>query len=256
MTQVSPRPLTPLRFLERAAEVHPDKTAIVHGDRRATYREFAAEATRLARALQASGIASGDRVAYLAPNIPELLIAHFGVPLADAVLVAINTRLSTEEVRDICDHSGARLLVVDAELHPTVAPVAGDLTTVDEIVTIIDPESDAATPGTAAGPSYDDLLARGEDDPLPWTVDDELATISINYTSGTTGQPKGVMYTHRGAYLNGLGEVLHSEHSPDSVYLWTLPMFHCNGWCTTWGVTAIGGRHVCRAPCGATASGS
>jgi len=245
MTQVSPAPLTPLRFLERAAEVHPKKTAIVHGDRRITYSGFASEATRLAHALKASGIAPGDRVAYLAPNIPELLIAHFGVPLAGAVLVAINTRLSAEEVRYICDHSGARLLVVDAELHQAVTPVAGELKTVDEIVTIVDPTSDAEPPGDAGGPSYDDLLARGDDEPLPWTVDDELANISINYTSGTTGQPKGVMYTHRGAYLNGLGEVLHSEHSPDSVYLWTLPMFHCNGWCTTWGVTAIAGRHVC-----------
>jgi fatty-acyl-CoA synthase len=245
MTRVAPSPLTPLRFLERAAEVHGDKIAIVHGDRRTTYRAFADEATRVAHALRASGVEPGDRVAYLCLNTPELLIAHFAVPLAGAVLVAINTRLSADEVRYICDHSGAKLLVVDAELHGAVAPIAGDLATVDEIVTVIDPASDATPSDQVPGPAYDGFLERGTDDPLPWTVDDELTTISINYTSGTTGQPKGVMYTHRGAYLNALGEVLHSEHSPDSVYLWTLPMFHCNGWCTTWGVTAIGGRHVC-----------
>ena len=125
MSVVSHTQLTPLRFLERSAAVYPDKVAIVHGDRRMTYREFAGEATRLARALQASGIEPGDRVAYLCPNIPELLIAHFAVPLAGAVLVAINTRLAGEEVRYICDHSGAKLLVVDSELRSTVAPVAG-----------------------------------------------------------------------------------------------------------------------------------
>jgi fatty-acyl-CoA synthase len=239
---VSPLPLTPLRFLERSAAVFPDKVAIVHGERRTSYRDFAREATRLARALQASGIERGDRVAYLCPNIPETLIAHFAVPLAGAALVAINTRLAPDEVRYICDHSGAKLLVVDAELAPTVEPVANSLETVREVVTVTDPES-AAQAG--AGLGYADLLARGSDEPLPWTVDDELRTITINYTSGTTGKPKGVEYTHRGAYLNALGEVIHSEHRPDSVYLWTLPMFHCNGWCTTWGVTAIGGRHVC-----------
>jgi acyl-CoA synthetase (AMP-forming)/AMP-acid ligase II len=217
-------PLTPLAFLERSAAVYPEKAAIVHGDRRITYAEFAAAATRLANALRASGIRPGDRVAYLMPNIPELLIAHFGVPLAGAVLVAINTRLAPAEVRYICAHSGARLLIVDPALQP------GELDDVRQIV---------------IGPGYEEFLAGGTDDPLPWTVDDERATISINYTSGTTGKPKGVMYHHRGAYLNALAEVIHSRHSPDSVYLWTLPMFHCNGWCTAWGVTAIGGTHVC-----------
>ena len=245
MSAVSHAPLTPLRFLERSAEVYPDKVAIVHGDRRMTYREFAGEATRLARALQASGIEPGDRVAYLCPNIPELLIAHFAVPLAGAVLVAINTRLATEEVRYICDHSGAKLLVVDSELRSIVTPVQDELETIREIVTVTDPEGEPDAWEASGGPSYADLLERGSDAPLAWTIDDELATITINYTSGTTGKPKGVMYSHRGAYLNSLGEVLHSEHGPDSVYLWTLPMFHCNGWCTAWAVTAIGGRQVC-----------
>jgi acyl-CoA synthetase (AMP-forming)/AMP-acid ligase II len=234
-------PLTPLAFLGRSAGVFGDKVAIVHGDRRVTYREFAAEATRLARALHASGVEPGDRVAYLCPNIPELLVAHFGVPLAGAVLVAVNTRLAPDEVRYILDHSGAKLVVADTALHSTLEPVAASLKTVREIVAV----DDAGIRPAVGGPSYAQLLARGSDEPLPWEVADELATISINYTSGTTGRPKGVMYTHRGAYLNALGEVFHSGHSPASVYLWTLPMFHCNGWCTTWAVTAAGGTHVC-----------
>jgi fatty-acyl-CoA synthase len=231
-------PLTPLAFLERSATVFPDKVAIVYGDRRITYREFAAAATRLANALRASGIQPGDRVAYLMPNLPEMLIAHFGVPLAGAVLVAINTRLAPAEIRYICEHSGAKLLVVDTALYPST-----DLDTVQEIVTLHDPAS-GVTP-IQIGTAYQDFLQRGSDDPQPWTVSDERATISINYTSGTTGKPKGVMYHHRGAYLNALAEVIHSRHTPDSRYLWTLPMFHCNGWCTTWGVTAIGGTHIC-----------
>ena len=245
MSTVSHSSLTPLRFLERSAEVYPDKVAIVHGDRRTSYRDFASEATRLAHALRASGIDPGDRVAYLCPNIPELLIAHFAVPLAGAVLVAINTRLAAEEVRYICDHSGAKLLVVDSELRSIIDPLEDRFETIEEIVTVIDPVVERDTSEPSDDPRYSDLLERGSDAPLQWTVEDELATITINYTSGTTGKPKGVMYTHRGAYLNSLGEVLHSEHSPDSVYLWTLPMFHCNGWCTAWAVTAIGGRHVC-----------
>jgi fatty-acyl-CoA synthase len=235
--------LTPLAFLRRSADVYPDKTAIVYGERTHTYAEFAAEATRVAHALRGSGVEPGDRVAYLLPNVPEMLVAHFAVPLAGAVLVAINTRLSTDEVRYILDHSGSKVLVVDAALYPVVAPVAGELKTVEEIITIIDPANPGD--GIGSGVRYDDLLARGRDDALPWTVADEAATISINYTSGTTGKPKGVMYHHRGAHLNSFGEIVHSTHTVDSVYLWTLPMFHCNGWCTPWAVTAIGGTHVC-----------
>ncbi|MEO3828034.1 long-chain-fatty-acid--CoA ligase [Actinomadura sp. B10D3] len=232
--------LTPLAFLRRSAEVFPGKTAYVHGDRRTTYADFAAEATRLASALRASGIGPGDRVAYLAPNIPELLVAHFGVPLAGAVLVAINTRLAPEEIRYILDHSGAKALVMDAALHPSVAPLAGGL---PQVVTI--PAAGADPDPAVGGIGYGELTARGSDGPLSWDVDDENAAISINYTSGTTGRPKGVIYTHRGAYLNALGEVVHSRHTPESVYLWTLPMFHCNGWCTPWALAAIGGRQVC-----------
>ncbi|HVW45252.1 MAG TPA: acyl--CoA ligase family protein [Amycolatopsis sp.] len=234
-------PLTPLAFLERSAEVFPDKEAIVYGSRRITYRQFAAEATRVAHALRASGVRPGDRVAYLLPNIPEMLVAHFAVPLAGAVLVAVNTRLAPAEIRYILEHSGARVLVVDAALHPSVPPGL-DLA---EIVTVLDPASGAGPEPAVGGISYEELLARGDDRPLPWSVEDERGTISINYTSGTTGKPKGVMYHHRGAYLNSLAEIVHSRHTPESRYLWTLPMFHCNGWCTPWAVTAIGGTHVC-----------
>ena len=242
--QVFTTELTPLSYLRRSSEVYPDRTAVVYGERRRSYAELAGEAMRVALALRASGIEPGDRVAYLMPNLPEMLVAHFAVPLAGAVLVAINTRLSTEEVRYILDHSGAKLLVADAALAATVTPVAAELATVTEIVTVTDP----AAPGSGGpeGPDYAEFLGRGaEGAALPWAVHDELATISINYTSGTTGQPKGVMYTHRGAYLNSLSEIVHSAHTPDSVYLWTLPMFHCNGWCTPWAVTAIGATHVC-----------
>ena len=223
--QVWHTPLTPLRFLARAVEVHPDAVSIVDGARTLTYREFGAAATRLARALQAAGVAPGDRVAFCAPNIPDLLIAHFAVPLAGAVLVAINTRLAPDEVRYICAHSGARLLFV----HPSLGAVA---------------PAEVTTVGLET-PAYEDFLAGGSDEPLPWEVADEDAPISINYTSGTTGRPKGVMYSHRGAYLNSLAEIVHSGFDQDTRYLWTLPMFHCNGWCTTWAVTAVAGRHVC-----------
>ncbi|WP_067468890.1 long-chain-fatty-acid--CoA ligase [Actinomadura macra] len=233
-------PLTPLAFLGRSAAVFPGKTAYVYGGRRVGYAAFAAQVTRAAHALRALGIRPGDRVACLAPNVPELLVAHFAVPLAGAVLVAINTRLASEEVGYIIDHSEARALIADAGLHPVVAPLVGAL---PEVVTV--PAAGVERDPAVGGLSYDEFLRRGSDDPLPWEVDDEDAAISINYTSGTTGRPKGVIYTHRGAYLNGLGEVLHSRHTPDSVYLWTLPMFHCNGWCTPWGLVAIGGTQVC-----------
>jgi fatty-acyl-CoA synthase len=243
MTPVWTTPLTPLAFLRRSADVYPDKTAIVYDDRRVTYAEFAAEATRVAHGLRGSGITPGDRVAYLLPNVPEMLVAHFAVPLAGAVLVAINTRLSTEEIRYILDHSGAKVLVTDAALYPQVHPVASELKSVEEIITVVDPASPGD--GVGSGVRYDDLLARGADTPLSWEIEDEESTISINYTSGTTGRPKGVQYSHRGAYLNSFGEIVHSTHTPDSVYLWTLPMFHCNGWCTPWALTGIGGTHVC-----------
>jgi fatty-acyl-CoA synthase len=241
--RVSITELTPLLLLERSADVFGDKTAVTYRERSYTYGEMRTEVNRVARALQNSGIEPGDRVAYLVPNLPEMLMAHFAVPLAQAVLVAINTRLSGPEIAYILDHSGASILVVDTALYPTVAQHLGDRSGLREVVTLHDPHS--GVDDVEDHVDYSEFVSRGDDRPLPMRVDDEERVISINYTSGTTGQPKGVMYTHRGAHLNALAEVVHSRHHPGSVYLWTLPMFHCNGWCTTWGVTAIGGRHVC-----------
>lgn len=233
---VSSTQLTPLLFMERTAEVFGDKVGFVQGDDRFTYRQLASETTRLAHAFRSAGIVDGDRIAYLSPNTAQMLIAHFAVPLATAVLVAINTRLSSPEVLEILNHSGARLLVVDESLRSVVEPILSEAVGVERVVVV--------PAGPTAESDYANFLATGSDDPIPWRVDDERRAISINYTSGTTGRPKGVQYTHRGAYLNALTEIIHSRHTPESVYLWTLPMFHCNGWCTTWGVTAVGGTHV------------
>src|SRR5882757_4754904 len=231
--------LSPISFLRRSASVFPDRTAVVHGERRYSYRELEDRVDRLVRALHAVGLERGDRVAFLSPNTPAMLEAHYGVPAAGGVLVAVNTRLNSEEVGQILDHSGARFLFVDAELErATEALDLAGLTVVR-----ID---DTGAPGDPYEDHLEAAGARPAAEPLPesW-LDDEEATISINYTSGTTGRPKGVMYTHRGAYLNALGEVITTSMGFDTVYLWTLPMFHCNGWCFTWAVTAVGGRHVC-----------
>jgi fatty-acyl-CoA synthase len=248
MGAVSEIPLTPLSFLERSARVWPGKVAVIYGSRRLTYAELAAEAARVAGALRASGVEPGDRVAYLMPNLPEMLIAHFAVPLAGGILVAINTRLTAEEISYILRHCGAKIVVTDAALLPVAAAATEGTGTAAQIVVAADAEAGSAGPDLAAEPrlvSYPEFLAGQTADPLPWSVPDDLAPIAINYTSGTTGRPKGVIYTHRGAYLNSFAQIIHSRHDENSVFLWTLPMFHCNGWCAPWALTAIGGTHVC-----------
>jgi fatty-acyl-CoA synthase len=248
MGAVSYTAQTPLSFLERSARVWPDKVAVIYGSRRLSYAELAAEAVRVARALRASGVEPGDRVAYLMPNLPEMLVAHFAVPLAGGILVAINTRLTAEEIAYILRHSGAKILVADAAFLPVAVAAADGAGTVTKLVVAADTEAGSAGLDLAAQPglvSYPEFLAGQTADPLPWSVPDEFAPIAINYTSGTTGRPKGVIYTHRGAYLNSYAQIIHSRHDENSVYLWTLPMFHCNGWCAPWALTAIGGTHVC-----------
>jgi fatty-acyl-CoA synthase len=175
-----------------------------------------------------------DRVAFICPNIPPMLEAHYGVPAAGGILVAINIRLSSEEIGYILRHSGSRFLFVDAEFEGLVKPLdLGDM----KVVRV----DDTGAPGDP----YEDFLAGGSPEPVASWLESEDETISINYTSGTTGRPKGVMYSHRGSWINAIGEITETALSFDAKYLWTLPMFHCNGWCFTWGVTAVGGTHVC-----------
>ncbi|GAB5897739.1 AMP-binding protein [Mycolicibacterium mageritense] len=234
--------LSPLRFLDRSASVFPDKVAAIDGDRHVTYADLAAHVTRLAHAVRATGVQPGERVAYLATNSVEMLTAHFAIPLAGGILVAINTRLAPPEIQYICDHSGAKMLIADGAQLQRIHMHKNDFQSVNEIVEL--PGADGSDTGCWAATPYSELLDRGADEPLPWQVTDETATIAINYTSGTTGRPKGVMYTHRGAYLNALNQVVHNGFTADTHYLWTLPMFHCNGWCHPWAVTASAGTHV------------
>ena len=226
--------LTPVDFLRRSARVFPGRTAVVHGERRFTYAELEARVNRLTSALRGAGLRKGDRAAFLSPNTPALLEAHFAVPAAGGVLVAVNTRLDSGEIGYILRHSGSRFLFVDEALAHLAAPL--DLAAM-QVVRIADT-------GAADDP-YEAFLASGSEEAPPPVLADEEEPISMNYTSGTTGRPKGVVYTHRGAWLNALGEVLETGMSFDTVYLWTLPMFHCNGWCFTWAVTAMAGTHVC-----------
>ncbi len=224
--------LNPVDFLRRAAYIYPEKVAVVDGERRYSYSQLAERSWRLANALRSAGLSKGDRVATLLFNSAPMLEAHFGVPAAGGILVAINNRLASAEIGYILGHSGARFLLLDSELESLVAAL--------ELpgVTVI--RSDA---GDAESP-YEQFLNGASSVASESWLEDEEETISINYTSGTTGQPKGVQYTYRGAYLNALSEVIVARMSPESVYLWTLPMFHCNGWCFPWAVTAVGARHV------------
>ena len=236
-------PLTPLLLLERTVRVFPQKTALVYGPRRTSWAELGDEISRFAGALVRAGVRPGDRVAFLAPNVPELLAAHFAVLLAGGVLVALNTRLNAAEVGYILDHSGAKVVLVDPELAPRVAEARDGLAARPLLVNVEDPVA-GVTGRALDGPTYAELLAGAEPLGLQATIEDEEGLISINYTSGTTGRPKGVMYTHRGAYLNALGEIIVQGLGRDSAFLWTLPLFHCNGWCYPWAVTGAAGTHV------------
>jgi fatty-acyl-CoA synthase len=234
--------LNPVDFLHRAAYIYPEKVAVVDGGRRYSYRQLAERSWRLANALRSAGLGKGDRVATLLFNSAPMLEAHFGVPAAGGVLVAINHRLAGAEVGYILRHSGARYLLLDDGLEELAAKadLAG--------VTVIRSETFGGTtppdpPGKKAGEYEEFLAAASPERPASW-LEHEEETISINYTSGTTGRPKGVQYTYRGAYLNALSEVIVTGLGTDSVYLWTLPMFHCNGWCFPWAVTAVAARHV------------
>ena len=235
--------LSPIILLERTLHVFPNKTAVVYGDRRTSYAEFAAEVGRLAGALRRAGIEPGDRVAFLAPNVPSLLAAHFAAPLVGAVLVAINTRLNPAEVNCILNHSGAKLVFADPELADRVSDGPEPLAAAPGLVNVVDPVAGVVdTP--LDGPTYDAFVDGADVLPIRNDTDDENRTLSINYTSGTTGRPKGVMYTHRGATLNAFGEMVVHGLGRDSTFLWTLPLFHCNGWCFPWAVTGAGGKHV------------
>ncbi len=237
-------PLTPISFLVRAARIFPNGLAVVHGERHIAYAGLLERCRRLASALAGRGVGRGDTVAVLAPNVPAMLEAHYGVPMTGGVLCAINTRLDAPIVAFILRHSECKVFLVDRELAP-VAKAALDLLEGGRPVVIgID---DALTvAGEVIGEmEYETFLASGDPDYAVRYPDDEWDAISLGYTSGTTGDPKGVVSHHRGAYLNALGNALAFGITPRSVYLWTLPMFHCNGWTFTWAITAQGGTHVC-----------
>ncbi len=237
------QPLTPLTFVERSAWIYRDKPAVVYGDQKILYPEFYARCRRLASALKQSGVGPGDTVSVLAPNTPAMLEAHFGVPMVGAVLNAINVRLDGRSIAQCLEHGEARVFLVDREF----SAVAGEaLALVSRKPAVIDIEDPAASEGRRLGSlAYESFLKEGDPEFVWSPPEDEWAPIALNYTSGTTGNPKGVVYSHRGAYLAGICNPLVMEMSPRSVYLWTLPMFHCNGWCFTWGVTAVGATHVC-----------
>ena len=233
-------------FLERTLRVYPEKVGVVDGDRQLTYAEFGARAYRLANALRRRGIEKGDRVALLCRNSVEVLEAHFGVPQIGAILVPINVRLAADEIAYILDHSGAKVLILDTELAPLVSQIREKLAlSLIVCANISARHGEKSGAPVVDGVDYEEFLADSNPEAFVYPVDDEDHAISINYTSGTTGRPKGVMYTHRGAYLNALGEMIEAGLNSNSSYLWTLPMFHCNGWCYPWAVTGAGAVHVC-----------
>ncbi|MGF0540317.1 acyl-CoA synthetase [Agrobacterium sp. ES01] len=242
-TQANFSQMTPLSFLERSAQVYPGKTAVVYGKIKRNWLQTYDRVRRLASGLCARGIGKGDTVSIIAANIPEMFEAHFGVPMTGAVLNAINTRLDAETIGFILNHAETKLLIVDPEFVDVAERAVQISGRQIEIVDIVDPTiPDARTLGTK---SYDTLLSEGRLDHAWERPADEWDAISLNYTSGTTGDPKGVVYHHRGAYLNAVGNILTWGMGNHPVYLWTLPMFHCNGWCFPWTLAAVAGTSVC-----------
>jgi fatty-acyl-CoA synthase len=237
-------PLTPLGFVERAAAVYPRRVAVIHGERRTTWSQTYERCRRLASALAARRLGRGDTVAVMLANTPEMVECHFGVPMAGAVLNALNTRLDAEAIAFMLEHGGAKLVIVDREYSEVMAQALAMLKTRPEVIDVDDPEYAGA--GRRIGTTdYESLLAKG-DPGFGWSPPkDEWDAISLNYTSGTTGNPKGVVYHHRGAYLNAVCNIVTWAMPHHAVYLWTLPMFHCNGWCFPWTVAANAGTNVC-----------
>ena len=237
-------PLTPLGFIERTAAVYPKRISVIHGARRYTWQETYARCRRLASALAKRGIGTGDAVAAMLANTPEMYECHFGVPMTGGVLLSLNTRLDAEAIAFMLEHGGAKLLITDREFSSTVKGALAKLKSKPQVIDVDDPEYSGA--GDRLGEKdYEALLAEGDPD-FAWKMPaDEWNAISLNYTSGTTGDPKGVVYHHRGAYLNAVCNIVSWGMPQLSVYLWTLPMFHCNGWCFAWTMAANSGTNVC-----------
>lgn len=237
-------PLTPLSFLERTAGVFPDRIAWIHGDRRATYREFRERCLRLASALRKIGVRKNDTVSIMASNIPPMLEAHYGVPMSGGVLNTLNVRLDAATIAFSLDHAETKVLLTDREFAPVIQEALRQTKRKVLVIDIDDPVYDG--PGELLGEiEYEEFLKTGDPE-FEWVrPENEWDSISLNYTSGTTGNPKGVVYHHRGAYLLALGNILSWNMQSGPVYLWTLPMYHCNGWCIPWTLSAIAGTSVC-----------